>query len=111
MTEASNIFVREANLDGIARRRRGGDLKAAWYQAYTSIRGALEGDCTTDLFCPSTGLPACLRAPSRAFPPALGLNCCLLEAAAPLRPASPFAVAVDMAAGVAEERVVRGMEG
>jgi hypothetical protein len=66
-------------------------------------QSALEGVGATDLFCPSTGLPACLRALSSALPPALGLNCCLFEAAAPLRPASPFAVAVDMAAGVAGE--------
>ena len=65
----------------------------------------------TDLFCPSTGLPACLRAPSSAFPPAAGLNCCLLGGAAPLRPASPFAVAVDMAARVAGEMEGGGVQG
>ena len=60
----------------------------------------------TDLFCASTGLPACLRAPSSAFPAALGLNC-LLAGCAPLEEASPFAVAVDMAARVAG-RMERG---
>lgn len=50
------------------------------------------------LVCPSTGLGACLRAPSSAFPLELLLNCCLpLPAAMPL---SPFTAAVDMAARV-----------
>ena len=82
-------------------------MQASWPKTSRPIHGALLGiGGVTDLFCPSTGLPACLRAPSSAFPPAAGLNCCLPVGAAPLRPASPFAVAVDMAAGV-----VGGIEG
>jgi hypothetical protein len=84
-------------------------VQAGWPKASNSIHGALGGTGgATDLFCPSTGLPACLRAPSSAFPPAAGLNCCLPVGAAPLRPASPFAVAVDMAAGEVEEELERG---
>lgn len=101
---AGGYNVRKANLDGIARRRRGGVCRQVGPRRRArSTAHCFALEVQTDLFCPSTGLPACLRAPSSAFPPAAGLNCCLPWGAAPLRPASPFAVAVDMAAGMAEE--------
>ena len=78
---------------GKAKRRRQRDKSQDRY-----CRGTFRGIGRTYLLWPSTGLAACLRAPSSALPAALGLSCCLGAAGAPFPAASPFAVAVDMAA-------------